>query len=77
MNAAVERLLADALGLPDDDRMELVEALIVSIHSPDSPPFDESWREVVARRSEELTSGRVAPIPWSEVKRQGRELSGG
>ena len=53
-----------------------VEALIASFDRPDDPPFDESWREVVRRRSDEIKSGRVTPIPWEEVKRQVRGSSG-
>jgi putative addiction module component (TIGR02574 family) len=77
MNSTTERLMTAALELPDDDRLELVEALIVSFQAADSPPFDESWREVIRRRSAELRSGRVIAIPWEEVKRQAREAAGG
>ena len=57
--------------------MELVEALITSLQPDDQPPFDESWRAVIQRRSNELRSGQVTPIPWEEVKRQAREKTGG
>jgi putative addiction module component (TIGR02574 family) len=77
MTPTVEQVLTAALELPDEDRLELVEALIVSFQPPDQPPFDESWREVIRRRSAELTSGAVVPIPWSEVKRRAREAAGG
>jgi putative addiction module component (TIGR02574 family) len=77
MNPIMENLLNAALALPDDDRVELVEALIASLQSEDRPPFDESWREVIQRRSAELRSGEVAPVPWTEVKRQAREKAGG
>lgn len=77
MNAIMENVLNAALALPDEDRVELVEALIASLQSEDCPPFDESWREVIQRRSAELRSGQVAPVPWAEVKRQAREKAGG
>ncbi|MGH7174449.1 MAG: addiction module protein [Gemmataceae bacterium] len=73
MNPTMENLLNTALTLPDQDRVELVEALIVSLQPEDRPPFDESWREVIQRRSAELRSGQVAGVPWAEVKRQARE----
>ncbi len=76
MNPATEQLLNAALALPDEDRLEFAEALIVSLQPTDRPPFDESWREVIRRRSEELRSGKVTPVPWSEVKRESREQSG-
>jgi putative addiction module component (TIGR02574 family) len=77
MSPRTEQLLTSVLELPDDDRLELTEALIASLRPADQPPLDESWREVIRRRSAELRSGLVTPIPWSEVKRQAREKAGG
>lgn len=75
MTPMFEQLLDSALALPNEDRIELVEALMASLHPEHEPPFDESWLEVVRRRSAELTSGKVAGIPWEEVKRRAREDS--
>ena len=77
MNASTEQLFDAALALPDGDRVELTEALLASLQPDDRPPFDESWREVIQRRSLELRSGQVTGIPWAEVKRQAREKAGG
>ena len=76
MNPSSEQLLNAALALPEEDRLQFAEALIVSLQPADRPPFDESWREVIKRRTEELRSGQVTPIPWSEVKRRSREATG-
>jgi putative addiction module component (TIGR02574 family) len=73
MNLTTEQLLNAALALPNDERLEIAEALFVSLQPNDQPPFDESWREIVSRRSAELNSGQVIPIPWSEVKRRSAE----
>lgn len=40
-------------------------------------PFDETWREVIQRRSQELRSGQATSVLWEEVKRQAREKAGG
>jgi putative addiction module component (TIGR02574 family) len=64
------------MGLRDEDKLELAEALLDSLQPTDRPPFDESWRDVIAKRSEEVQSGQVVPIPWSEVKRQAEEALG-
>jgi putative addiction module component (TIGR02574 family) len=77
MNATTEQVFEAALGLPEGDRIELVEALLASLQPNDHPPFDESWREVIRRRSAELRSGQVTPVSWAEVKRQAREKAGG
>lgn len=76
MNPTAEQLLTAALNLPDDDRLEVVEALIDSFQHPHQPPFDDSWREVIRRRSDELKSGQVAAVPWSVVKRMARTAVG-
>ena len=77
MSSTTEEVLSAALALPDGDRLELVEALVASLQPTDRPPFDDSWREVIRRRSAELQSGAVTPIPWAEVKQQAREKAGG
>ena len=77
MNPNAEHVLTAALDLPDDDRLELVEMLLNSLRSADAPPFDDSWHEVIQRRSAELKSGRAQSITWAEVKRQAREAVGG
>jgi putative addiction module component (TIGR02574 family) len=68
----LDQVLTAALALPDGDRVELVEAILASLQPEDRPPFDESWRPVIERRSQELQSGSVAGIPWSDVKRHAR-----
>jgi putative addiction module component (TIGR02574 family) len=75
--SSTEQVFDAALALPEGERVELVEALIASLQPDDRPPFDESWREVIRRRSSELRSGQVTPVPWEEVKRQAREKAGG
>jgi putative addiction module component (TIGR02574 family) len=77
MSPTTEQLLDAALALPDEDRLELVEALAASLRPTDRPPFDESWRAVIQRRSAELRRGEVVPVPWEEVKRKARENAGG
>jgi putative addiction module component (TIGR02574 family) len=76
MNTSVEQVLDAALALPDGERVEIVEALIASFR-PEDQPFDDSWREAILRRSAELRSGQVKPVPWAEVKSGAREQTGG
>jgi putative addiction module component (TIGR02574 family) len=76
MTPTSEKLLVAALALPDEDRLEFVEALAASLQPADRPPFDEAWRAVIQRRSEELRTGKVKGVPWAEVKRKAREKSG-
>ncbi len=66
-----------ALSLPDGDRVQLVETLLASLQPHDQPPFAESWRAVIQRRSQELLAGQVTPVPWAEVREQARSQRGG
>ena len=77
MEPTTQQLFDSALSLPVDDRVELVEALIASFRPDGQPPFDDSWRAVLERRSDDLKTGRVTPVPWAEVKRTAREKAGG
>jgi putative addiction module component (TIGR02574 family) len=73
MNPQVKQLLDAVLVLPDGDRVRFLEALVASLGLNQRPPFDESWRSIIQRRTDELRSGRVQPVPWAEVKRHARE----
>jgi putative addiction module component (TIGR02574 family) len=77
MTPTLEQILDAALALPDAERLEVAEALLASLQPDNRPPFDESWREVIRRRSAEVRSGQVTSIPWEEVKRRAREKAGG
>jgi putative addiction module component (TIGR02574 family) len=77
MSLTTEELLDAALALPDPDRLEFVEVLAASLQPADRMPFDESWRDVIQRRTAELRNGTVAGIPWADVKRKAREKTGG
>ena len=74
MLPTTEQILHTALALPGDERFQLLEALIAADQV--QPPFDEAWRAVIQRRSEELASGAVPSIPWSEVRARLRRQVG-
>ena len=77
MSTNAEQLLNAALALPDEERLEMAEALAASLQPTDRPPFDEAWRAVIQRRGAELRNGDVTPLPWEEVKRRAREGASG
>ena len=77
MKLTAEQLLDAVLALPEEERLEVAEAVMASFEPSDQSPLHDSWREVIRRRSAELRSGQVAGIPWEEVKRRAREKAGG
>jgi putative addiction module component (TIGR02574 family) len=76
MTQAVEKLLLDALALPDHEQLQFVSALVAAVDERGLRPFDDSWLAEIARRSAEYDAGGVTPIPWAQVKeRARREIS--
>ncbi|OJW15623.1 MAG: hypothetical protein BGO49_15340 [Planctomycetales bacterium 71-10] len=77
MGPATEQLLQAALALPEEERLELVEALLDSHASSDELPFDPAWLEEVRRRSAEVEAGGVHLDSWQVVReRVRRRLEG-
>lgn len=74
MLQTTEQILQSALALPSEERFQLIEALLAAEQAP--PPFDESWRAIIQRRSAEIDSGKVAEVPWSEVRQRLRRQVG-
>jgi len=68
MNARVDQLLADALGLPADQRSALVVALIDSIEGSADASVSEAWRTEIRQRRDALAAGAVKAVPWFEAK---------
>jgi putative addiction module component (TIGR02574 family) len=73
MSPTLENLYQAALALPEEDRVELADRLLGSL-PPDMPSqLHPAWRAELKRRSAQVDSGEVAPIPWDEVRRLGWE----
>ena len=70
MSPVAVDLLERVLSLDEQDRASLAGALIESLESPAEPGAEEAWDLVIRRRLEELETGAVEAIPWSEVRRR-------
>jgi len=70
MRPTRENLLSEAMQLPEEDRVLLINQLLETVHTPDDPEVEGAWQEEIARRIAEVESGRVKPLPWSEARRQ-------
>jgi putative addiction module component (TIGR02574 family) len=68
MNARVDHLLDEALGLPTDERSALVVALLDSLEGSDDATVSEAWRAEPTRRRAELRAGLVRAVPWADAK---------
>jgi putative addiction module component (TIGR02574 family) len=65
-----QAILEAALALSEDERMELVTALLESL-GPDSDRLDDAAFDAeLQRRSKELDDGTAEVISWSELKKE-------
>ena len=77
MSPATEQLLQFALTLPEEDRLDLVDALLASQGHSSELPFDPALLNEIARRSAEIDAGTVQSTPWPIVReRVRRRLEG-
>jgi len=70
MNPDLDRLLKDALRLPPEARGVLAGRLIDSLDNEVDPDAEAAWNAEIARRDEEIRSGRVKPLPWADARRR-------
>ena len=70
MTPDVSKLLKKALALPPEARAALVGSLLESLDDTVDSSAEEEWGREIARRIEELDSGKAKPVPWAEARRQ-------
>jgi len=72
-----ERLLNEALTLPERERAELVAKLLESLEGPPESGVDAAWAAEIERRCAALDSGDAVSSDWNEVRsRIEREIFG-
>jgi putative addiction module component (TIGR02574 family) len=69
MPMTVEQIEAEALKLPEQARVELLDRLMRSLAETAAmePAVAEAWTQEAVRRDEEMESGHVAGIPAEKV----------
>jgi putative addiction module component (TIGR02574 family) len=70
MNEEISELLKKALALPPPARAALASSLLESLDETVDEGAEAEWQNEIARRIQELDSGRVKPIPWAEARQQ-------
>jgi len=65
-------LLNGAFNLPEEERAELAGFLLESLDGPHDDPeaVEAAWKKEIARRIEDLDSGKAKTIPWEEVRQR-------
>ena len=70
MTQEVSELLKKALALPPEARAALAGSLLDSLDDTVDASAEEEWNAEIARRIQELDSGKVKPVAWAEARRQ-------
>lgn len=67
MTAMAEKIYDEALDLPTDSRLELIDRLLASVNLPVDDEIQQAWLEESHRRRNRILSGEDTPIPGEEV----------
>ena len=67
MTAMPDRVVEEALSLPADIRLNLVEKLITSLNLPTNEDIDRLWAEEAERRISQIEAGEVRLVPGEDV----------
>jgi putative addiction module component (TIGR02574 family) len=67
MTAMTDKVIEEALSLPADIRLNLVEKLITSLNLPIDEDIDRLWAEEAERRISQIEAGEVRLVPGEEV----------
>lgn len=67
MPTAADRVFDEALELPADARIGLVDRILASLNLPTHPDLDKMWAEEAERRVAQIERGEVTLIPGEEV----------
>ena len=67
MPTAADKVADEALALPAEARIGLVDRILQSLNLPVQPEIDRLWAEEAERRVAEIDHGEVELIPGEEV----------
>jgi putative addiction module component (TIGR02574 family) len=70
MSREATELLKKALTLPVAERAELAGSLIESLDKAEDESVAAAWDEEVARRMEQLDSGKIQPVSLEQARRR-------
>jgi putative addiction module component (TIGR02574 family) len=68
MTQQASELLQKALSLSEEERAELAGSLLDSLDASVDQAAEAAWNEEIARRIEDLDSGKAKTIPWEAVR---------
>ena len=76
MATMTEKIFDEALSLPADARLNLVEKLLTSLNMPIDKEIERLWAEESEYRVSQIENGKTKLIPGEDVFRKIREKLG-
>ena len=70
MIAPRESIVREAMNLPAEERVRVVQDLLDSLSPESSDLLDDGWAEELDRRFAAWEADPSAGVPWSELKSQ-------
>lgn len=67
MPVVAKKVFDEALSLPAEARVSLVEKLLNSLNLPTQPEIDRLWAEEAERRVAQIEKGEVKLVPGKKV----------
>ena len=67
MATVTDRVIDEALSLPADARLDLVDKLLASLNLPVDEEIDRLWAEEAERRVSQIEAGEARLVPGEEV----------
>jgi len=66
MSTASDELAAKASTLPDTDKLQLVDSLLMQLDKPD-PEIDRIWADEAKKRWQAYKMGTLDTVPYDQV----------
>lgn len=67
MPSAVDKVLEDALALPEDDRERVADVLLGTLHRPPHPEVEAAWDAEALHRVRAAERDRTPALDWDEA----------
>ncbi len=67
MPVVAKKVFDEALSLPAEARVSLIEKLLTSLNLPTQPEIDRLWAEEAERRIAQIDKGGVKLVPGKKV----------
>lgn len=77
MTQEARELLDRALTLSEEERAELASTLIDSLDAVIDENVEAAWQQEIARRVDELQSGKAKTLSWQAVREKAQTLLDG